>query len=108
MDESKISLFLALHGEKFSEENKSKVKEKLKSLDDSRFISIATQDYQKPDFVQLMAIFSLDRLVMGRIELTIAKLLTCGGCGIWWLLDLLNAKKNADVANFEKFTKASS
>lgn len=41
----------------------------------------------------LMSIFfgelGVDRFIMGHVGLGIVKLLTVGGCGIWWLIDLI-------------------
>ncbi len=43
--------------------------------------------------VLLMSIFfgqlGVDRFIMGHIGLGILKLLTFGGCGIWWLIDVI-------------------
>ncbi len=44
--------------------------------------------------------FGADRFYMGYTPLGIVKLLTAGGCGIWWLIDLImiltNSLKDAD------------
>lgn len=41
----------------------------------------------------LMSIFfgwlGVDRFIMGHVLLGILKLITLGGCGIWWLIDLI-------------------
>ena len=31
----------------------------------------------------------IDRFLMGHIGLGILKLITLGGCGVWWLIDLI-------------------
>lgn len=31
----------------------------------------------------------IDRFIMGHIGLGILKLLTMGGCGIWWIIDVI-------------------
>ncbi|MFH1613247.1 MAG: TM2 domain-containing protein [bacterium] len=31
----------------------------------------------------------IDRFIMGHVGLGILKLLTAGGCGLWWLIDVI-------------------
>ncbi|NNH07154.1 TM2 domain-containing protein [Cellulomonas fimi] len=39
--------------------------------------------------------FGVDRFYLGKIGTGIAKLLTCGGCGVWWLVDLILVLTNS-------------
>ena len=33
--------------------------------------------------------FGIDRFIMGHVGLGLLKLFTFGGCGVWWLIDLI-------------------
>jgi len=54
----------------------------------------------------LVGSLGVDRFYLGYIGLGILKLITFGGCGIWWLVDLIliatNKMKDADGKDLEK------
>lgn len=37
----------------------------------------------------LLGLIGMDRFCLGHIGTAVAKLLTLGGCGIWWILDII-------------------
>ena len=44
----------------------------------------------------------IDRFMLGQTGLGIAKLLTCGGCGIWSLIDIFTAGSRTRKYNAQK------
>ena len=53
----------------------------------------------------LLSIFfgslGVDRFMMGQVGLGILKLITAGGCGIWWLIDVILIATKHDFPNVE-------
>ena len=43
----------------------------------------------------------VDRFIMGHVGLGILKLLTAGGCGVWWLIDLVLIATKSDFKDIE-------
>ncbi len=43
----------------------------------------------------------VDRFLMGQVGLGILKLITFGGCGIWWLVDLILIATKHEFENVE-------
>ena len=65
--------------------------------------STPQQDSSQPEqkdwmVALLLSIFlgqlGIDRFYMGLIGTGILKLITCGGCGVWWLIDIILIANN--------------
>ncbi len=50
--------------------------------------------------------YGVDRFMLGQVGLGVLKLLTVGGCGIWWLIDLFLIMEETKKTNYEKIMSA--
>jgi TM2 domain-containing membrane protein YozV len=107
MDQSKIDLFMATMSEKLPTESIMSVRAQLEDLDDSRFAILQSLDYKNPTTMLIISILigslGVDRFMLGQTGLGIGKLLTCGGLGIWTIIDwfiVMNATKELNLKKF--------
>lgn len=60
-----------------------------------------SEEKKSAEVALICAIFGVSLIYMGRIGAWIAYLITAGGLGIWWIVEVVNAKKNASRHNSE-------
>lgn len=110
MDQTRVDFFLSAMSSKLPAEKMLFVRDRLLSIDDSRFSLIQTIDFRDPTMMLLISFFlgglGVDRFMLGQTGLGIAKLLTCGGLGIWALVDLFLVMGNTREQNFQKLMTA--
>ena len=110
MEQQKIDMFLAQNAEKLPKEKVLVLKEALEKLDDSKAMFVQTVDFKDPTTILIISILigslGIDRFMLGEAGLGIAKLLTCGGCYIWWIIDMVNAQDRTRQYNYKKLQEA--
>jgi TM2 domain-containing membrane protein YozV len=110
MEKQKIDMFLAQNAEKLPKEKVLVIKDALEKLDDSKAMFVQTVDFKDPTTVLIISILigslGIDRFMLGEAGLGIAKLLTCGGCYIWWIIDMVNAQDRTRQYNYKKLQEA--
>ena len=70
------------------------------------FFMACDQEAKDPTTVLIISIFlgglGIDRFVLGQTIIGLVKLLTAGGCGVWWFIDLfliMGATKEVNAAS---------
>jgi len=106
MDSQKVDMFLMTNGKYFLPQHLNYIRERLAVLDDSKWGMIMGADLKDPGTMLLVSIFGgglgIDRIMLGETGLGVAKLLTCGGIGIWTIIDWFLISDLTRRKNMEK------
>lgn len=110
MDKNKIDLFIATNSKYFSQEDIFKIRKLLEGLPDEKYYFLETISFKDPTIALVLSILGgglgIDRFFIGHIGLGILKLITCGGLGIWTIVDWFLIMKATRKENFQKFMNA--
>lgn len=91
MDSNKVDMFILANAKFFESHQLTGIREALLSLDDSKWSLLQTLQFKDPTTSIIVSILAgalgIDRFLIGDTGLGIGKLLTCGGLGIWTIVD---------------------
>jgi TM2 domain-containing membrane protein YozV len=91
MESQKVDMFIMTNAKYFESYQINAIRERLIAIDDSRWAMISTIQLKDPTTSLIVSVlaghFGIDRFIIGDTGLGIAKLLTCGGLGIWTIID---------------------
>ena len=109
MEQSKIDMFIMSNSGKFTPQQFSVIREKLATLPDEKAVIVMSNQYYDSTTMLILSIilgsYGVDRFLLGDIGLGVLKLLTCGGCGIWTIVDWFSVKQRTYDSNFKKFNE---
>ena len=106
MEKTKVDQFVMTNADKFPEFAVMQIREKLEKADESKESMLIATPWKSPMTCFLLAFFlggfGADRFYLGETGLGVLKLLTCGGAGIWALIDLFTAFGRAKSYNLRR------
>lgn len=109
MEQQKVDMFLMTQGKYFEGYQLQAIKDKLMSLDDSKFVMLQAANLKDPTTALIISIvggsLGIDRFFIGDTGLGIAKLLTCGGIGIWAIVDWFLIMGRTREVNMERLQR---
>lgn len=108
VDNSKVDMFISLHGKEFPEIQLPLIREKLLKMDNDKLTSLSMLQFKNPTTILIVSIFlgelGIDRFMIGKTGTGILKLITLGGFGLWWLIDLFLISEKTKQWNFQKLS----
>lgn len=106
MTVEKVDAYFLENKSKFPDSKLMHIRDKMLAMDESRYSMIDSLDFKNPTVILIVAIllgyFGVDRFMLGDIGMGFLKLITLGGLGIWWLIDIFITYKKARELNFAK------
>lgn len=104
MERDQINFFLAVNASKFEPGALVSIRGMLEKMSDDKIVALSAINYADPTLILVIAIvLGWERLFLDDIGLGALKILTCGGFGIWWLIDIFTAVGRTKEYNYTKF-----
>lgn len=107
MDQNKVDQFIMMNGKYLPQEQLLSIKSSLEMMDDSKWTSVQFMQFKDPMISLILSLLvgslGIDRFYIGDTLLGVLKLLSCGGFGLWAIIDLfliMEATRQNNVAQF--------
>ena len=105
MTQEQINQLVQINADKIGAEFIETIRERLLNADDG-VAQAAFANLKSPTTMLIISIllgsYGIDRFMLGDTGLGVAKLLTCGGCGIWTIIDWFSISDKTKKYNAEK------
>ena len=106
MEAQKVDMFIMSNGKFFESHQMNMIREQLLALDDSKWAMISTTQFKDPTTLLIVSLLAgslgVDRFMLGDTGIGVGKLLTCGGFGIWTIVDWFQIQKATREKNLQK------
>ena len=106
MDKNQADMYLMANAHLFPGEKLPLLKAALEQADGSKTLPVQSAEPKNPTTMLIVSIliggFGVDRFMLGQMGLGLLKLLTCGGAGVWTVVDWFLISGRTRELNFQK------
>ncbi len=92
MKEQDVNMFMVANKDNLPEEFLPQIRQKMLEMNEEKWANISMLQFKSTTTMLLISIFlgelGVDRVMLGQTGAGMGKLVACGGCGIWWVIDL--------------------
>jgi TM2 domain-containing membrane protein YozV len=110
MEAQRVDMFIMANGKFFESHHLNSIRDRLIAMDDSKWTQIQTLQFKDPTTSLIVSLVAgnlgIDRFIIGDTGLGIGKLLTCGGFGVWAIVDWFLIMGATREKNLEKLQSA--
>lgn len=100
-----ITAFLSENQKKFNPQDILRLKKEFDGMSDAELLALTNTEFKDPTLSLVLSVLvgglGVDRFYIGDIGAGVGKLLTGGGLGVWWLVDLFIIQKKTKKNNSE-------
>ena len=104
--DSHVNMLLVNAAKFFPESSMLAIRETLEGMDPQKASMVLAQDFKDPTIAMIISAivgaYGIDRFYIGDTLMGVLKLITAGGCGIWWIIDIFLITEATRKANSRK------
>lgn len=106
MDSQKVGMFIMSNAKFFESAHLSSIRDQLLQVSEEKWNMISTTQFKDPSTMLIVSVIAgslgIDRFMIGDTGLGIGKLLTCGGLGVWTIIDWFMIQGATREKNMQK------
>jgi len=107
MNNSFIDNFIISNKDKFIASDLENIRVFMENMPEGQCLNVSKINFTSPGLMLVVSIIlgflGVDKMVLGDFGLGLLKLITFGGCGMWWIADLFLVMRQTKEFNYRKF-----